>query len=117
MNLASYPKAIHASQVQQLRAEQLVRKLKEKVGQILAKIDYEIAWDTELKNDAQRKARRIELMNQAEYKDALELLQAAEDNLKESQIELELLTNQFTVAKLEKREAIAKLETRANAYN
>jgi hypothetical protein len=72
-----------------------------------AEIDTTIAFDTELRNDAQRKARRLDLMSTAEYRKAVANLQMAQDERAEIDIDLNLLRNQFSVLKLEKREAIA----------
>jgi hypothetical protein len=75
-----------------------------------AEIDTAIAFDTELRNDAQRKAKRMELMNTAEYRKAVAILQMAQDERAEIEIDLSLLRNQFSVLKLEKRDAIATRE-------
>jgi hypothetical protein len=110
MKLIDYPAAIAEKQHQLLRAEQYVRRLKDVVDRLTAEIDTDIAFDTELRNDAQRKAKRIELMKGAEYRKALANLQIAYDERAELEIDLNLLRNQFSVLKLEKRETIATRE-------
>lgn len=97
-----------------LQAEQQVRLHQATVDEINGKIDYEIAFDVDLRNDAQRKARRIELCGTSEFREAAEQLQAAKDRLTELQMEHQLLHNQFTVLKLAMRESIALRELQAS---
>ncbi|WP_416669057.1 hypothetical protein [Egbenema bharatensis] len=110
MKLLDYPAAIAEKQHQLLRADQHIRRLKDVVDRLTAEIDTDIAFDTELRNDAQRKAKRIEMMNGATYRKALANLQIAYDERAELEIDLNLLRNQFSVLKLEKRETIATRE-------
>ncbi len=118
MNLNQFPDAIHAIQCNLLQANQTLRQLQIIVDQLNGRIEYEIAFDVNLKNDAQRKARRIELMSTVEYCQAVEQFQAAKDHFNQIEIDYKLLVDRFAVAKLEKRETIAALELRAGAiYN
>ncbi|NJO40376.1 MAG: hypothetical protein HC769_02110 [Cyanobacteria bacterium CRU_2_1] len=110
MKLLDYPAAIAEQQRKLLRAEQHVRRLQDVVNHLTAEIDTAIAFDTDLKNDAQRKAKRIELMKSAEYRKALANLQITQDQRAETEIDLTLLRNQFSALKLEMREAIATHE-------
>lgn len=110
MKLIDYPAAIAEKQHQLLRAEQHVRRQQEILNRLTAEIDTTIAFDTSLKNDAQRKARRVELMGSASYRTAYANLQMAQDERAEMEIDLNLLRNQFGVLKLEKRETIAARE-------
>ena len=107
MKLIDYPAAIAQQQRSLLREEQHVRRLQEVVNRLIAEIDMQIAFDTELKNDAQRKAKRIKLMKAPEYQTAFINLQMAHDRRSEIEIDLNLLRNQLSVMKLEMREAIA----------
>jgi hypothetical protein len=80
----------------------------------LGKIDRDIAFDPTLKNDAQRKVRRQELMEtDANYFRATLDLKNAQDKRTSLDIQLQLLRNEFSVLKLERREAIAQLELQA----
>ncbi|MBE9178627.1 hypothetical protein IQ268_08650 [Oculatella sp. LEGE 06141] len=112
MNLSNYPEAIAQSQFQLLLAERTVRRLQEQLTRLTAKIDSAIAFDADLKNDAQRKAKRTELLESPEYLEVAEVYQAAKDKHAEMEIELQLLLNRFSVAKLEQRHAIAIMELR-----
>jgi hypothetical protein len=110
MRLIDYPNAIAQQQRSLLREEQHVRRLQEVVNRLTAEVDAQIAFDTELRNDAQRKARRIELMRSPDYQRAITNLLTAQDRHAEIEIDLNLLRNQFSVLKLEMREAIATRE-------
>jgi len=110
MRLIDYPAAIAQQQREFLREEQHVRRLQEIVNRYTADIDAQIAFDTDLRNDAQRKAKRIELMRSPDRQRAWANLQMAQDRRAEIEIDLNLLRNQFSVLKLEMREAIALRE-------
>lgn len=110
MQLVQFPQAIHSCQHNLLKAGQLVRQLQANLDRLSAKIDSEVAFDLELKNEAQRKARRIALTETPEYAKAMELLQVAKDRLTEMEIDHQLLLNQFAVLKLRKWESIVQKE-------
>lgn len=111
MKLSDYPNAIAEVQRQLLQVQQRLRTAKETVIFCLSTLDRAIAFSTELKNDAQRKAKRTELMeSDSDYIEAQQALQRLEDLQAELEIELGLLRNQFSVLKLERREAIAQIE-------
>ncbi|MGC8711728.1 MAG: hypothetical protein ACP5RH_04995, partial [Leptodesmis sp.] len=79
MKLIDYPAEIAEKQRQLLRIEQHIRRLQEIVNGLTAEIDTAIAFDSDLKNDAQRKAKRLELMSTAEYRKAVANLLMAQD--------------------------------------
>ncbi|HIK55855.1 MAG TPA: hypothetical protein IGS37_11915 [Synechococcales cyanobacterium M55_K2018_004] len=110
MKLTDYPDAIAQKQRQLLQAEQHIRRLQDVLDRMTAEIDTTIAFDFTLKNDAQRKAKRSELMQAVEYRRALANLLAAQDRRTELEIDLGLLRNQFSALKLEMREAITHRE-------
>jgi hypothetical protein len=110
MRLVDYPTAIAQKQRQLLQTEQHIRRLQDVLNRLMAEVDTSIAFDTELRNDAQRKAKRIELMKAPEYRKAATNLQIAQDQRAEIEIDLNLLRNQFSVLKLELRESIATRE-------
>lgn len=110
MKLIDYPAEIAEKQRQLLRIEQHIRRLQEIVNRLTAEIDTAIAFDSELKNDAQRKAKRLELMSMAEYRKAVTNLLMAQDERAEIEIDVNLLRNQFSVLKLQLRETIAARE-------
>lgn len=110
MKLLDYPAAIAEQQRKVLQADQRIRRLQDVVYHLTAEIDTAIAFDASLKNDAQRKAKRLELMSAVEYRTAVANLQIAQDQRAELDIDLTLLRNQLSVLKLEKREAITVRE-------
>lgn len=110
MKLNDYPIAIAEKQRQLLQTEQHIRRLQDIINRLAAEIDTAIAFDSELKNDAQRKAKRLELMSAPDYRRAAANLQITQDEWAEIEIDLNLLRNQFSVLKLQLREAIAARE-------
>lgn len=111
MKLQDYPQVIAKLQRQILGLDQKLIGMTESVKIFEAEIDKAIAFDLTLKNDAQRKARRIELQQtDGDYYQASRLLKETKEKRELLAIELELARNQFSILKLEKREAIARLE-------
>lgn len=110
MRLIDYPVAIAERQRHLLQTEQHIRRLQDIVTRLTAEIDTAIAFDKDLKNDAQRKAKRLELMSVPDYRRASANLQITQDERAEIEIDLSLLRNQFSVLKLQLREAIASRE-------
>jgi len=111
MFFADYPDAIARIQRQILDLDQHLIGLTESVKIFEAEIDKAIAFDVTLKNEAQRKARRIELQQtDGDYYAASRLLKETKEKRETLAIELELLRNQFAILKLEKHEVIARLE-------
>uniref|UniRef100_B8HKQ5 Uncharacterized protein n=1 Tax=Cyanothece sp. (strain PCC 7425 / ATCC 29141) TaxID=395961 RepID=B8HKQ5_CYAP4 len=109
--LTQYPEAIAGLQRRLLRTDQQIRQLSESVAIFSAAIDRQIAFDPTLKNDAQRRARRTELLeSDGDYIAASIALKEAQDRREDLLIELQLLRNQFSVLKLGMREAIALKE-------
>ena len=114
IKLADYPRFIADKQGQILRLDQNLRTLRENVAFCLSAIDRAIAFDGALKNDSQRKAKRAELMeSDPDYIKVLTELRKVEDIRAEMDIELQLLRNEFSLLKLERREAIAQIELQA----
>ena len=113
MKLIDYPVAIAERQRQFLRSEQHIRRLQDILNRLTAEIDTEIAFDSELRNDAQRKAKRLEMMASPDYRRAVTNLLTAQDERAEIEIDLNLLRNQFSVLKLQLRDAIASRELQA----
>jgi chromosome segregation ATPase len=114
IKLNQYPEAIADLQRKLLKTDQRIRQLAESVAILTAAIERQIAFDVSLKNDSQRKARRVELMeSDGDYISASIALKAAQDRRESLLIELQLLRNQFSVLKLDMREAIAVKELAA----
>ncbi len=109
MYLSEYPAAI-------ARAAQAANDIDERIGETRAHIarlegnaEMVIAFENNLKNDAQRKARRFEvLQSNLEYSRALNTLLRLTAEKSNAIAELERLRNAFSVAKLEARLSIAQ---------
>lgn len=116
MKLADYPQAIAKLQRQILDLDQSLISLSESVKIFEAEIDKAIAFDASLKNDTQRKAQRIQMQQtDGDYYQSSLLLKQTKEKRDSLAIDLEFLRNQFSILKLEKREAIAQLEAQSVA--
>lgn len=113
MNLSEFPLAIARIERQQLRLSKKIRTAQTHLDKLTGEIECKIAADPELKNDQQRKARRLELTTSGDYQTALTILNTYNDRQAALTINLNLLRNQFSVAKLEIRESIARDELAA----
>lgn len=111
MKFADYPKAIAQAQSRVLAARQHHRSNQQVLADYNAEIERQIAFDESLTNDTKRKVRRIELQTEEDYRATQADQEASGDRLQELEISLELLKNEFTVAKLITRERIAQLES------
>ena len=72
-------------------------------------VEKAIASDDTLKNDNQRKAKRLELQNKPDYSQMIANILKAKDKINHIEIELNLSNNRFSVAKLRSRHEIANL--------
>lgn len=115
MKLNEFPQAIASLERHILKITQTVRRAQAELDQLTAQIDSTIAHDADLKNDTQRKAKRTELMADELYQECLKELHYQQDNRSACEIELSLIRNQFTVAKLEIRELISLREVMAES--
>jgi len=111
MNLNEYPKAIAKLQTQLFDLDLRVEQTQTMLKQIESEIDLNIAFDKELRNDAQRKAAKQQQLDEhLHYWEQQEILNQTRAKREQVYIELGLRRNEFSVLKLERREAIAKLE-------
>lgn len=115
MQLHEYPQAIALKECELLTAELVVKGRQTTLSRITAVIDAEIARDETLKNDNQRKARRVLLLSEPNAEDAVNALELAETQKKEIEIEANQLRSELSVAKLYERRAIAEMEMRIAA--
>jgi hypothetical protein len=109
MKLNQYPNAIAqaAQTVNELESQAAAVQLL--INRLEGNADRLAAFDPELKNDAQRKSRRFEfLQTNLEYQQALNTWMRLTVEKANAIANLEYLRNQFSVAKLETRMAIAR---------
>lgn len=107
--LSDYPLAIsHATQrITELDYE--LSAIRQLITAFEGRTDLLVAADPKLKNSVQRKARRFELLQfNQEYQKAIDLLTKLSVEKASAIAHLEYLRNQFSVAKLEARLAIAQ---------
>jgi hypothetical protein len=110
VQLNQFPKAIAEAQTALLMQQQEVRRLKDALVTYDREIEGVVAFDNDLKNETQRKFKKAELQADESYQGLLLQVRQAEFLQTKFEIDLERLRSQFSVAKLEKREAIARME-------
>lgn len=110
LKLNQYPKAIACLEESLLQASLNVEIYSEQLSFMDADIEAVIASDNALKNEQNRKAKRLEMQQQPDCLEVKANLKAAKEERSRLAIRLNLLHNQFSVAKLEARLQIAQLE-------
>lgn len=100
MRLEQFPEQIAQAQEELLVSEQAFRDWNLHYQALINRIDYEVAFDPELKNEQQRKAVKPFTLQQPEYLAALDTLHHLQEKRDRAAIQLELLRNQFKVALL-----------------
>lgn len=110
MNLNLFPPTIADLERALLAQNQTVRELKMRLEACDRALEFAIAFDPDLKNEAQRRAKKQEVANDPNYQRLVIEIQKAVDLARSIEIDLDLTKNQFAVAKLEVRERIARME-------
>ncbi|HEY9877920.1 MAG TPA: hypothetical protein V6D29_05655 [Leptolyngbyaceae cyanobacterium] len=111
-NLSDYPHAIARVRTAIARLDREIAELEHAIELIEVKLDTWIANASDLKNDAQRRAKRGELrINDINLNVKQDLLQTAKEKRTKEEIKLELLRSMFSVAKLQARYEIAAIAT------
>ncbi len=109
LRLDQYPSAIAQAAQHVNELEQHLVDIRIHIGRLEGNADMVVAFETALKNDNQRKARRFEVLQvNPEYQRALDALNRATTEKANALAHLERLRNEFSVAKLETRLAIAQ---------
>lgn len=110
--IARYPQEIAKLSYEVLDITAKIRNIKMLIAEIESETDKAIAFSQELKNDSQRKAAKQQMLKEDENHSQLNKdLRSLEEVLGMTEISLTLTKNQFSIAKLEARERIAKLES------
>jgi regulator of replication initiation timing len=109
MKISQYPAAI-ADAAQAISAiDQQIGEVRQEIAALEGKAEMVVAFETSLKNENQRKARRFEILeanqDHQQLQEQLLRLTTAKTN---AIAHLEYVRNQFSVAKLEARWAIAE---------
>ena len=109
MQLNHYPAAIAQAAQRVNEIDSQIMAVQHLINREEGNADRVSAFEIDLKNDTQRKARRFEaLLINHEYQTAVNTLMRLTADKANALAHLEYLRNQFTVAKLETRNAIAQ---------
>ncbi len=116
MKLSEYPRAIAEVEKELLRLVRDLRRVQEAINGAVNQAERAIAFDAELKNDAQRKAKRLELLAlDKRYGSAMSMAVRMGDRKAELEIDLAFYRAQFSVLKLQVRDRISQAEVRVAA--
>ena len=108
MQLSHYPSAIASSAQRLNEIDSQIMAVEILINREEGNADRISAFDSDLKNDAQRKGRRFEiLLTNQQYQTAVNTLMRLNAEKANALAHLEYLRNSFSVAKLEARSAIA----------
>ncbi|GAX40377.1 hypothetical protein NIES4075_13420 [Tolypothrix sp. NIES-4075] len=109
LQLSHYPAAIAQAAQRVNEVDSQLMAVQHQINRFEGNADRVSAFESDLKNDAQRKARRFEvlLVNQ-EYQKSIDTLIRLTAEKQNAIAHLEYLRNQFSVAKLEARLAIVQ---------
>lgn len=109
MRLSEYPAAIAQAAEAVNSWDQRIAQLRQELSRLEGNADMIVAFEESLKNENQRKARRFEILQvNPDYQQLLDKLIQFTTEKSNKLAALERLRNQFSVAKLEVRWAIAE---------
>ena len=108
--LKQYPKAIASVEEKLLKLNQEIAIENQLISFLDAELEKAIANDKELKNEQQRKTKRLELQQQPDYLEVKRKLTEIKEERDRQLIQLNQLRSEFSVMKLEVRMQIANLE-------
>lgn len=109
LSLGQYPAAIAQAAQAVNEIEYRLAEARLHLASLEGNADRVVAFEANLKNDNQRKARRFEVLQMnREYKHALDVLNRLTVEKGNAVARLEHLRNEFSVAKLELQQAIAQ---------
>jgi hypothetical protein len=112
MNLSTFPHAIATAQQKLLNLGRDITIVRNHLLLEENSIDQAIAFSSDFKNDSQRKTARQQMLQESNlYQSLSQQLIDLQEKYARADINLQLVKNNFTVAKLEMREKIAKMET------
>ncbi len=104
LSLSQYPSAIAQSAQAVNELEYQMVEVRQHIARLEGNAEMIVAFETALKNDHQRKARRFEVLQvNQEYQRALDALNRVSTEKANALARLERLRNEFSVVKLETR--------------
>lgn len=108
LSLGQYPSAIAQAAQAVNEMDYQIAEVRQHIARLEGNADMVVAFETGLKNDNQRKARRFEVLQvNQEYQRGLDALNRLTTEKANAIARLEHLRNEFSVAKLETRLTIA----------
>lgn len=109
LSLSQYPGAIAQAAQAVNELEHRLAEARFHLSRLEGNADRIVAFEAALKNDNQRRARRFEVLQiNSEYKHAVDALNRLSTEKANALARLELLRNEFSVARLETQLAIAQ---------
>jgi hypothetical protein len=109
IQLSHYPSAIATAAQRVNEIDSQLMAVHQQINRFEGNADRIAAFEADLKNDSQRKSRRFEvLLTNQEYQKAMDMQMRLTSDKANALAHLEYLRNQFSVAKLEARLAIAQ---------
>ncbi len=109
LTLAQYPAAIAAAAQNLNEIDFQIGETRQHLARLEGNAEMIVAFETALKNDNQRRARRFEVLQaNPEYEKALTYLNRLATDKANATARLEHLRNEFTIAKLEFQNGIAQ---------
>jgi hypothetical protein len=113
MDIKFFPNAIETAERALLKADRELDLAIQALAFAESEIERAIATDPDLKNDQQRKAKRLDLQGEPSYSESRDSVARAKNKKALAEIKLNKFRNEFTVRKLELRREIANLEASA----
>lgn len=108
MQISEFPEKIYLATIALQALDEQITRQKRAMESIELDADHAIAFAGNLNNDAKRKVFRSQWLDEnRDYQAALEVLQQLQAQRWQTAANLKLLKNQFSVAKLEAKAAIA----------
>ena len=112
IKLEKYPIQIAELSKELVRVQNQQRRLSESLALIDNQIDRAIAFDTDLRNDSQRKAKSKELREESSQRAELSAqLQELGDRIRLLEIDIEYYRNEYRLRVLLLRQEVARLES------
>lgn len=112
IKLEKYPIQIAELSKELVRVQNQQRRLSETLALIDNQIDRAIAFDTDLRNDSQRKAKSKELREESSQRAELSAqLQELGDRIRLLEIDIEYYRNEYRLRVLLLRQEVARLES------
>jgi hypothetical protein len=112
MNLSTFPHAIATAQTKLVKITNDLNNVRRSLSAQELEIDKAIAFSTDFKNDSQRKAAKVQMLQEsARYQELTTLFDSINEKYQLADIDLQLVKNNFAIGKLEARERIADKES------